>query len=270
MEIGQLKPYNDQMIRLLFYLTLAFASLEARIIETSHIKDVIPLINEDTWFLIDLDNCLYQGAQALGHANWFYDEMQKRLEKGMSRDEAIADCYPGWIKTQRVCKVKALEEDFIPILLNMQKKGFILMGLTHRQPSVFDSTVAQVNSLGFDFSRSSPSQDSFSLPSKTPTLYYEGILFVGDYNKKIDIFLSFLSKIDKKPKRVVFIDDKKKNVDELEALSKLGIEYIGIHYTAIDHSKPVYNREIAEFQLKFLDQILSNEAATLLMQNGLE
>lgn len=270
MEIGQLKPDDDQMTRLFFFFAFALASLEARVIQTSHIKEVIPLVDEDTWFLVDLDNCMYQGAQALGHANWFYDELQKRLEKGMSREEAIADCYPSWIKTQKACKVKVLEEDFVPTLIYMQKKGYTIMGLTHRQPSVFDSTVAQVNSLGFDFNRSSPSHDSFSLPSKTATLYYAGILFVGDYNKKIDIFLSFLSHIGKKPKKIVFIDDKKKNVDELEALSQQGIEYIGVHYTAIDYSKPVYNREIAEFQLKFLDQILSNEAAILLMQNGLE
>ena len=54
---------------------------------------------------------------------------------------------------------------------------------------------------------------------------------------------------------------------ELEDLSALGIEYQGIHYTAIEHTKPVYVSEIAEFQQKFLNQILSNESALLLMQN---
>jgi hypothetical protein len=47
---------------------LCFASLqmEAKIIETRYIEDVIPLIDEDTWFLVDLDNCLFEGSQALG------------------------------------------------------------------------------------------------------------------------------------------------------------------------------------------------------------
>lgn len=257
-------------MRVFFYLILMLASIEARVIETNRIRDVVPLIDEDTWFLVDLDNCMFQGAQALGHANWFYDEMQKRLDQGMSRDEAIADAYPGWIKTQRVCKVKTLEPDFIPSLIELQNKGITIMGLTHRQPSVFDSTVKQIHSLGFDFNKSAPSQDSFSIPSKTATLYFDGILFVGDYNKKIAIFLPFLERIGKKPKKVVFIDDKRKNVDELEALSMQGIEYIGVHYTAIENTEPVYRRDIAEFQLKFLDQIMSNESALLLMENGLE
>ncbi|MBN9376775.1 MAG: DUF2608 domain-containing protein [Chlamydiales bacterium] len=244
--------------------------MEAKILETKHVEEILPLIDQETWFLVDLDNCMFQGAQALGHANWFYDELQRRIEKGMSRDEAIADAYPGWIKTQKACRVKPVEESFVPLLLSLQSKKITVMGLTHRQPSVADSTVRQVNSLGFDFSTTAPSKDSFVVPSKTPTLYFQGILFVGDYNKKIDIFEPFLSIVKKSPKKIVFIDDKRKNVEELESLTKYGIEYIGVHYTAIEDSKPVYSREIAEFQYKFLNQILSNEAALLLMENGLE
>jgi hypothetical protein len=258
------------LFRLAFMLLFCLTSLEARIIETKQIKDVLPLIDEDTWFLVDLDNCMFEAAQALGHANWFYDELQQRMQKGMSRDEAINDAYPHWIKTQRVCKVKSLDENFVPTLLSLQNKGVTIMGLTHRQPSVADSTARQVGSLGFDFLTTAPSRDSFAIPSKTPTLYFQGILFVGDYNKKIDVFESFLSIIKQSPRKIVFIDDKRKNVDELEALTKKGIEYIGIHYTAIEDAKPVYIREVAEFQYKFLDKIMSNEAALMLMENGLE
>lgn len=260
------------IIRLFMMALCCLGSLgvEAKILETKHVEEILPLIDEDTWFLVDLDNCMFQGAQALGHANWFYDQMQQRMEKGMSRDEAITDTYPDWIKTQKACRVKPLEESFVPILLSLQSKKTTIMGLTHRQPSVADSTARQVNSLGFDFSTTAPFKDSFVVPAKTPTLYVQGILFVGDYNKKIDIFEPFLSIIKKSPKKIVFIDDKRKNVEELESLTKYGIEYIGIHYTAIEDSKPVYFREVAEFQYKFLDQILSNEAALLLMENGLE
>ena len=249
---------------------LASSWVEAKIIETHHIEDVMPLIDSETWFLVDLDNCMFEGAQALGHANWFYDELQQRMQKGMSREEAIADAYPGWIKTQKACKVKPLENSFVPTLLILQSKGITIMGLTHRQPSVADSTAQQVGSLDFDFLTTAPSKESFVVPAKTPTLYFQGILFVGDYNKKIDIFEPFLAMIKKSPKKIVFIDDKRKNVEELENLTRYGIEYIGVHYTAIEHSKPVYIREIAEFQYKFLDEIMSNEAALLLMENGLE
>jgi hypothetical protein len=214
---------------------------------------------------------MFEAAQALGHANWFYDELQQRIQKGMTREEGIRDAYPGWIKTQKVCRVKTLEDNFVPVLKLLQNKNIVIMGLTHRQPFVADSTVRQVTSLGFDFSKTAPNQENMTIPSNTPIQYLEGILFVGDYNKKIDIFEPFLAAVNqKKPRKIVFLDDKRKNVEELEALTKLGYDYTGVHYTAIEHAKPVYNRDIAEFQAKFLDQILSNEAALLLMEHCLD
>lgn len=243
-------------------------NLEAKVIETQHIKDVIPLIDEDTWFLVDLDNCLFEGVQALGHANWFYDLVQEKIQKGMSRENAIKEVYPNWINSQKVCRVKPLELDFVPSLLKLQDQGIVIMGLTHRQPIIADSTIKQVDSLGFNFMTSAPSKDSFGVRSSTPTLYTNGILFVGDYNRKIDVFWTFMEIIEQKPKKIVFIDDKRKNVEELESLIQKGIDYIGVHYTAIEHAKPVYDKKIAEFQFKFLDQIMSNEEALLLMENG--
>jgi predicted AlkP superfamily phosphohydrolase/phosphomutase len=106
---------------------LASLDIEAKIIETKHIEEVLPLIDDQTWLLVDLDNCMFQGAQALGHVNWFYDELQQRMQKGMTREEAIADAYPDWIKTQKVCKVKPLEEHFVPILLTLQSRKVTLM-----------------------------------------------------------------------------------------------------------------------------------------------
>lgn len=249
-----------------FALTVFLLSsvAESQIIETPHIAEVMQFVDEDTWLLVDLDNTLFEAKQALGHANWFYDEMDQKLQKGMSREEAIREAYLDWVIVQKACPVQPLEEDFIPSLISLQNRGVRVMGLTHRQPCVADSTVFQVDSLGLDFTKTSPSKDSFIVPAANPTLYLQGILFVSDYNKKGDVFLSFLSVIQKNPKKVVFLDDKRGNVEDLEeVLAKEGIEYIGVHYTAIEHAKPVYSRELAELQYKFLGKIMSNEEAAL-------
>lgn len=68
--------------RCICMLLFCLSSLEAKIIETNHINNVLPLIDEDTWFLVDLDNCMFEAAQALGHASWFYDEVWQRMQKG--------------------------------------------------------------------------------------------------------------------------------------------------------------------------------------------
>lgn len=256
-------------MKLLILTLFVCFSLNAKIVTTSQIEEALPYIDQDTWVLVDLDNCLFEAAQSLGHANWFYDELVKKMAEGLTKDEAIASIYPEWVKIQKVCKVKPLEEAFIPYLISLQTKGITIMGLTHRQPIVADSTLKQVASLGFDFRLTAPSQETLVIPAKTHTLYINGILFVGDYNKKIDIFCPFLEQLNKYPTKIVFIDDKRKNVEELEALSQRGIDYIGIHYTAIETNPPTYKRELAEYQYKHFNQILSNEATETLIERGL-
>lgn len=241
----------------IFLIAILFSAipLKASVIETRYVEDVLPFIDEETWFLVDLDNCLFEAAQALGHANWFYDLVQQKMGQGMTREEALNAVYPDWIRTQNICPVKLIEEQFATVLRSLQEKGVAVMGCTHRQPSVAEATFRQVKSLGVDFCQSAPLfQAESAIPSQTPTLYSQGILFVGDYNRKIDIFKSFLFLSGQKPKKVVFIDDKLKNVEELEELTQLGIEYQGIHYRAIEYAKPIYSPEAAALQFKLFNE----------------
>lgn len=260
-------------VRVLFcFITfcLPFVS-EAKIIETTTIETVMPLVTEDMWIVVDLDNTVYEGKQALGHTEWFYDKAHKLMKNGMTLDEATRECYPEWIEVQKISPVKAVEEGFIPFLKKARQLGLVTMGLTHRQPSIADSTIRQLKSLDWVFTPSAPSKDIFIVPSETPTIYKEGVLFTGEYNKKGEIFVRFLSIVGQKPKKILFIDDKRSHVEDVEkAVEEQGIEYIGVHYRAIEQAEKVYYPEIAEFQRKFMHKIMSNEAAILLMENGLE
>ncbi|MBA3603176.1 MAG: DUF2608 domain-containing protein [Parachlamydiaceae bacterium] len=262
-----------KFLRILFCVATFLITFmtEAKIIETVTIENIIPLIDDDTWLLVDLDNTTFEGKQALGHTEWFYDKAHAKMRNGMTLEEATRECYPEWIEVQKICPVKPVEEAFIPALVLMKQRGIVIMGLTHRQPSLVDSTLRQVASLGLNFLDSAPVKTTFAVPSETPTMYIQGILFTGEFNKKGEIFVRFLSIINQQPKKIVFIDDKRSHVEEVEmALMGLGIEYIGVHYTAIEHVEKVYSPEIAEFQHKFLNKILSNDGALLLMQHGLE
>lgn len=252
-------------------VSLVYIAVEAKIIETRYIEEVIPFIDDETWFVIDLDNTTYEGKQALGHTEWFYDKAGEKIKNGLTLDEATRECYPEWIEIQKICSVKPVEEAFISCLLNLQNQGRVVMALTHRQPSLAESTIRQIGSLGLSLTSSAPINYTFAVPSETPTLYTQGVLFTGEFNRKGEIFVRFLSLIDQKPKKVVFIDDKRRHVEEVEAaLSKQGIDFIGFHYTANEHVEKVYFPEVAEVQYKFLKQIMSNDAARLLMEHSLE
>lgn len=260
-------------LRILFVLIAVFLPFinEAKIIETATIEDIIPLIDEDTWVVVDLDNTIFEGRQALGHTEWFYDKAYALMRAGMTLEEATKECYPEWIEIQKVCPVKSVEAAFIPALTLHQQRGVVMMGLTHRQPSLADSTIRQLGSLNWSFLPTAPVKNTFVVPSATPTIYTGGVLFTGEYNKKGEIFIRFLSIICQKPEKIIFIDDKKSHVEDVEkAVIEQGIQYVGVHYRAIEYVEKVYYPEIAEFQRKFLNTIMSNEAARLLIENGLE
>jgi FMN phosphatase YigB (HAD superfamily) len=256
---------------LLLFLTLISQNTQvfSEIYTSSKITEVKNLFHQDDlWILIDLDNCLFESKQALGHVLWYYDLLDEKLQEGMSKEDAIALLYPEWIKTQAVCPIKPLETCFISLIKELQSKGAIVMGLTHRLPSVAKASIKQVASLGIDFSNSSAWHEEFSPKASYPTLYSQGIIFVNDNNCKGEVFSSFLDHVQLKPRNVLFIDDKLENVEAVEkVLQEMDINYTGIHYTAYKESPPVYFRELADFQYQFLDSILSNEEASLLMQH---
>ena len=111
-------------------LILAFSGIGvAKVIETRTIEDVVPLIDEETWFLVDLDNTLFETAQAFGHTNWFYDEIEQRMNQGVSRDEAITEIYPLWLKIQERSNVQLLRGELRLYFANVAKSWCCRDGL---------------------------------------------------------------------------------------------------------------------------------------------
>jgi len=260
------------MFRLLTLFVLVCGVVESKIIETATIVDVIPLIEDNTWLILDLDHTIYEGKEALGHSDWIYSIIDKKVEEeGITLEEAIDISYPEWIKAKKRSSVKPVEEGFIPALLDLQKRNIVMMGLTQQRPSLVPLTVRDLSSIGLSFLPTAPLANTFNIFTAGPATYTQGILFVGDYNKKGETFLKFLTMIDQRPQKVVFMDDKIKHVQEMEkTLTGQGIEYIGIHYTAIDFVEKVYYPEIAEIQRKLMSKTISNEAARILIEHGLE
>jgi len=249
--------------------TFLCTTANSAIYEADRISDVKELFyEEELWVLVDLDNCLFEASQALGHANWFYDLVKEKIENGMSKIDAVSDTYPDWLNIQKNCSVKPVEREFVQLIKALQDKGVIVMGLTHRQPCAEMVTTKQVESLGISFSNSAVWDKEFCPKAIFEALYSEGIIFVHDGNSKGDVFKSFVGHIGKMPKKVLFIDDKLKNVTELKkVMDEMNIHYSGIHYIALTKKDPVYSRELADIQGEFFDRILTNEEAHLFIES---
>lgn len=260
------------MFKYLVFFIFVCCVGEAKIIETSSFSDVIPLVDENTWLVLDLDHTIYEGKEALGHSDWISNIIDKKVEEeGLTLQESIDISYPEWIQAKKRSSVKPVEEGFIRALLDIQKSNIVIMGLTQQRPDLAPVTIRDLFSLDWSFLPTAPSSNTFNIPTIRPVTYTEGILFVGDYNKKGETFCKFLAIIGQKPLKIVFMDDKRKHVEEMEqACNEQGIDYIGIHYTAINFSEKVYYPEIAELQRKLMYQTISNEAARLLIEQGVE
>jgi hypothetical protein len=115
-----------------------------------------------------------------------------------------------------------------------------------------------LKALNIDFSDSFPDIDQLNLtdiPSylKAHPQYYKGILCtngeLGEHNKGI-VLESFLNQIDYQPKVIVMIDDKLKNLEDVQrSLQKSNTRFIGFDYKAGLHfaSQPIESIPFTQF-----------------------
>ena len=73
--------------------------------------------------------------------------------------------------------------------------------------------------------------------------------------------------IDFYPKKIVFIDDKEKNIIDMdEKIINYDIEYVGLRYGFLDEKIKNFNRAISNFQLEYFKKILTDEDAEAIIE----
>ena len=223
-----------------------FCAPEKRILECASISEVLPLIDQDTWLLLDLDNTLFQSSQAYGHLDWLHDEEAQLVERGLTPVEAFLSMCPQWKLVQNELSMIPVEQALVDTLLKLQTQGVRALGLTHRESYLADVTLEHLNRLNIDFLRTAPTSDPFTFIAAEKVLYQGGVLFVHTFNDKGKVFRSFLEKIGHRPNKIVFLDDKLKNVEQMaDMAASENISFHGIYYTAIHHTPRIYSRESA-------------------------
>jgi hypothetical protein len=80
--------------------------------------------------------------------------------------------------------------------------------LTAREPVEVGHTQRQLQSVGICLSNASY-PEKFWLKTQYPSLYECGVIYCGD-NTKADSLIAFFQMTEMFPKKIVFIDDKKK------------------------------------------------------------
>lgn len=107
-----------------------------------------------------------------------------------------------------------------------------------------------------------------NLGKRTHPLLKQGVLFSGGTPKGI-VLEALLNEMDELPEKVIFIDDREKNVFSVsQAMNRLGIDYVGLHYSDKSFFNDKCDAEVAEVQFRSLDEQghwVSDEAAKELL-----
>jgi phosphoglycolate phosphatase-like HAD superfamily hydrolase len=260
---------NFWAIALVCIVTVCSFTARATVVEGNKMADALASADKDTLVVFDIDSTILEAAQTLGSDAWYYTVRDRWIAEGMDKAEANKKILDQWREVQRETKVLAVEPGTPDLIKKLQDKGIKTIALTARGFEIADVTAKQLLSIGVDFGRRSLGMKDFGVKSKGgDARYRKGIVFCGGL--KIDkglILNAVLAKARLSPKKVIFVDDKKYNVDAVDgALKSKGIDCNCVRYGAADQSYKTYNQAVADVEMEFFGKILSDDAAGAILK----
>jgi hypothetical protein len=231
--------------------------LQALIVQTNQMSEVLSHVDFNTWVFFDIDDTLITSQMQLGRSDYYFVQFTKLRQQGMEEEQAHEICRAHWNEVQEKCPIRLMDPLIPGIVSQIQQMAAYTLGLTARGPQTNLITQRQLRSLNLDFTTSSPSTVSAELPYWH--LYENGVWFV-ESNGKGHAVRKWFAGLSEHPTKVVFVDDRLHHLENMEAqLSDLSIEYVGVHYIkTLEH---LFDSKIAEIQAKYFPQILSDEEA---------
>lgn len=267
--------------RTVFFLIVFALNGFSKVEETNSMKTALSTADTQSLVILDLDNTVMKTVQTLGSDQWFEYQLERTvaelIKSGLSqadgKERGLRETLALWKQVQRTTKMIPVEESTPELLARTQKAGIRIMGLTARPTDLSETTQKQLKSMGVDLGAETLFKGEITLTENTDVNYVAGfrggILFSGN-NKKGGMLVRLLAdpRVTFKPSKIIFVDDKKRNVDSVEeSLEKAGIPHVSYRYGAADSEVKAFNPEIAAVQLSFFGGIVTDRAATAIL-NG--
>ncbi len=236
-------------------------NLNAEILETKDIGDVVDHLSAKTLVVFDLDNTLMHPAQELGNDQWFRHCVKVYLSQGESLQNAIEQTVSKYLAILNLTRMQHVDPGAVEVIEEIQERGYHVMGLTARGISLARATTLQLGSLGFDLKLTSPTSEHIYFMHEQGILFREGVLFCSGVHKGTCL-TKFLSLINMQPEKIVFVDDKASHVAEVEMeCDRAGIEFVGLRYGYLDEAIENFSPEIVAKQWESFGKLISNERA---------
>lgn len=243
------------------------ASIDIILCERDNIESLFEYVDENTLVIFDIDEVVFRSKQMLGSDKWAYHEGDKFIaECGGDVKKGLLAFNPRWVKVQKAVDVELVEPNFSEVLFRLKSMRCPTMGFTARGIDLVERTKVQLDSVHVDL---------------TDNCYYDGeeegegfvfkygTLFVEIGQDKGVLLRSFFDRICKKPGKIIFLDDRKKNITYLENMCcEDKIPFVGIRYSGFDPIASNFNAKLSDVQLDyFLEHgvVLSDDEAALRM-----
>lgn len=212
---------------------LFIAQLSAVIVESNKIEHVLDYLDKETLMIFDIDNTIAEPDNETGWGSdqWLYAHIERMVEKGVSPSVAWSIALPMYFEVQRSKNfwLKPVEDCSVAVVKKSQEKADKVIVLTARSYPLIPTTLRLMKGIGVNFLENG--FDEEFIFDRVPGKYTHGIFFCGDGDKGESLIELFM-RLNYWPKKVVFTDDKYKNLHSVEkAVEAHGIEFVGIHYT---------------------------------------
>lgn len=265
--------------KLLFiFLALCFP-LHAEIITAPNLtvfEEALVDIQNDTLVIFDIDDVIITCKDpVLQQANKArFDKVCGQLSESISIEE-YAHLFSIVLLTR---EVEIIDQKIYDLLDLLNQKNIQTIALTHTATGrmgeieqMEDWRISELNGLGISFNHSSPFKENILLKNlqsaqNHPLTIKKGVIFAAELEKG-KVLEEALKCLTFKPQRIIFIDDRKENLESVEAFCKKNsIGFQGFHYTAIQ-SRPIkyVDEKLIEIQIDTLIReerwISSEEAA---------
>ncbi|MBS0624962.1 MAG: DUF2608 domain-containing protein [Verrucomicrobia bacterium] len=213
--------------------------------------------DQDTLILWDVDQTLITPQDPIGKPK--YEKLLDQITGGkVIKDpdgnkryifrEIMINAPQTLIDRRSLALIEKFQDKGIPNIAFTAAPG----GKIGKVDNFVDWRVQELERFGFHFDRSLPQLQSFDLPKDAalefPPVYRSGVL-VTSLHDKGPVLSNFIQNLERPPKKIIFIDDQKPNVDSVIASLQGSAQVIGIQYTGAADLPCDLNEEAARRQV---------------------
>lgn len=218
--------------------------------DTESFKDVAEKVSSLTskgknpLIVIDIDNTLLTSTSDLGGDIW-YQWQRGKLDVKPAKEDKVDCLFQDSIGLLYELVPQKLIEDKAPAMVkSWQDKGLTVFALTSRSPNYRAATEREMIRNGFDMTvtalkeKGSDALPVYKAKPKRDLTYINGIMMTTGMNK--GTMLEYvLDKTGQKFDNIVFVDDSKKNVVNMEKAYKgdKSVDMTIFHYTKVEEDR---------------------------------